>query len=143
MANRLLWPEGDSAPLKVEMRNGPAPADDLVHGLAGGRSLLRTPGHRLTPCCSLGPESSRPHAHPPVSALDGAGGETRDVVLHEERVDEGDRNAAEQRCRHELAPVEGVPADQLAHDAYRHGSHIRTAEEEQRVEELVLRQRKG
>src|SRR6266849_2131715 len=76
-------------------------------------------------------------------ALDGAGGETGDVVLHEERVDEGDGNGAQQGPRHQLAPVEGVPADQLAHDAYRHGAHARFAEEEQRVEKLVLRQRKG
>src|SRR5207302_10597778 len=77
------------------------------------------------------------------SALDGAGGETRDVVFHEERIDEGDGNRAQQRPGHQLAPVEGVPPDQLAHDSYRHGSHARTAEKEQRVEELVLRQREG
>src|ERR1700675_1316944 len=49
--------------------------------------------------------------------LDGTGGETRDVVFHEERVDEGDGNGAQQRPGHELAPVEGVATDQLAHDA--------------------------
>ena len=48
-----------------------------------------------------------------------------------------------QRPGHQLAPVEGVAADQLAHDADRHGAHARLAEEEQRVEELVLRQREG
>src|SRR5207249_6327556 len=76
-------------------------------------------------------------------ALDGAGGETRDVVLHEEGIDEGDGNRAQQRPGHQLTPVEGVPSDQLAHDADRHGSHARTVEKEQRVEELVLRQREG
>src|SRR5574341_553085 len=56
---------------------------------------------------------------PAASALDGACGETRDVVLHEERVDEGDGNGAQQRPGHQLTPVEGVAADQLAHDADR------------------------
>src|SRR5216110_1356525 len=80
---------------------------------------------------------------PAASALDGAGRETGDVVLHEERIDEGHGNGAQQRPGHQLAPVEGVPADQLAYDSDRHGSHARAAEKEQRVEELVLRQREG
>src|SRR5262245_29661099 len=78
-----------------------------------------------------------------ASALDGARGEARDVVLHKERVDERDRYRAEQRSGHQLAPVEGVAADQLAHDADRHRTHLGAAEEEQRVEELVLSQREG
>src|SRR6266849_9403914 len=43
-----------------------------------------------------------------ASALHRAGRQTGDVVLHEERVDDGDRHRAEQRRRHELAPVEDV-----------------------------------
>src|SRR5712692_1539519 len=74
-------------------------------------------------------------------ALDGAGRETGDVVLHEERIDEGDGNGAQQRPGHQLAPVEGIATDQLAHDADRHGAHARFAEKEEGVEELVLRQR--
>src|SRR4030095_1866154 len=53
--------------------------------------------------------------------LDGAGGATGDLFLHNERIDEGDGNGAQQRPRHQLAPVEGVSADQLTHDADRHG----------------------
>src|SRR2546428_6094339 len=80
---------------------------------------------------------------PAALALDGAGGETRDVVLHEERVDEGHGNGAQKRPRHQLAPVEGVPADQLAHDADRHGAHARFAGGEEGGEELVMRQRES
>src|SRR5436305_14304034 len=92
-------------------------------------------------CMGSGESHMTGSAETSASALDGAGGEAGDVVLHEERVDEGDGNGTQERPGHQLAPVKGVPADQLAHDSYRHGSHARTAEEEQRVEELVLRER--
>src|SRR5881296_751679 len=48
-----------------------------------------------------------------LSTLHRAGRQTGHVVLHEERVDDRDRHRAEQRRRHELAPVEDVAADQL------------------------------
>src|SRR5262245_53263348 len=51
---------------------------------------------------------------PVTLPLDGPGGETGDVVLHEEGVDEGDGDGPQERPGHQLAPVEGVPADQLA-----------------------------
>src|SRR5262249_31846511 len=77
------------------------------------------------------PQPSNPGpAHgvkPPAcrSALDGPRGETGDVVFHEERVDQCDGNRSQQRPCHELTPVEGVPADQLADDADRDGAHVR------------------
>src|SRR5215813_6018798 len=63
-----------------------------------------------------------------ASALDGARREARDVVLHEERIDESDRNGAEQCPGHQLAPVERVAADQLAHDPDRNRTYVRAAE---------------
>src|SRR5262245_37565578 len=47
------------------------------------------------------------------SALHGAGREPRNVVVDEERVDQRHGDGAEQRRRHELAPVEDIAADQL------------------------------
>src|SRR5678810_625494 len=46
-------------------------------------------------------------------ALDGTRGESCHVIVHEERVDDRDGDGAEERGRHELPPVEDVPADQL------------------------------
>src|ERR1700730_12598091 len=107
----------------------------------GGRQCIRMsrPSVRVGATAGAGGVS----AETSTLSLHGAGGETRDVVLHEERVDEGDANGAQERAGHQLAPVEGVPPDQLAHDADRHGAHARLAEKEERVEELVLRQREG
>src|SRR3989304_6133760 len=51
-------------------------------------------------------------------ALDGAG-EARDVVLDEERIDQGHGNGAEEGPGHELAPEIDVAADQLRHDTHR------------------------
>src|SRR5207244_12413558 len=69
--------------------------------------------------------------------------ESGDVVLDEERVDEHDREAA-QECRgHQLAPVEGIPADQLAGDPDRHRADGGGVEEQQRIEEFVLRERES
>src|SRR5438034_8521001 len=108
---------------------------------SGRRQCIRmnTPSVRVGATAGPGDVSAETSA----SALHGAGGEAGDVVLHEERVDEGDGNGAQERPGHQLTPVEGVAADQLAHDADRHGAHARLAEEEEGVEELVLRQREG
>src|SRR5437867_5068793 len=51
-------------------------------------------------------------------------GEAGDVVDHEERIDDGDRHRAQQRRRHELAPVKDVAADQLGDGADRHRPHL-------------------
>src|SRR5213593_4749125 len=56
---------------------------------------------------------------PLPSAFHGPG-QARDVVLHEERVDEGDGDRAEQRARHQLAPEVDVAADELGDDADGH-----------------------
>src|SRR5262245_64600672 len=75
--------------------------------------------------------------------LHGPRGEPGDVVLHEEGVDHRHGHRTQQRAGHELAPIEGVASDQLAHHADRHGAHARLLEEEQGVEELILREREG
>src|SRR2546425_929958 len=77
---------------------------------------------------------------PLPSAFHGPG-QARDVVLHEERVDEGDGDRAEQRARHQLAPEVDVAADELGDDADGHRFLLGRREEDERVDELVPRQR--
>src|ERR1700730_13034874 len=67
-------------------------------------------------------------------------GETGNVILDEERVDNRHRNRAQQRACHELPPEKYVPADQLGGDADRHRLLSRRREKHQRVDELVPRQ---
>src|SRR5262249_44378709 len=50
-------------------------------------------------------------------------GEPRDVIIDEERVDDGHRDRPEQRGGHELAPVEDVAAEQLGDGADRRRAH--------------------
>src|SRR4026208_659294 len=73
-----------------------------------------------------------------ASPLHGAG-EAGDVVLHEERIDDGDRDRAQQRPRHELPPEIDVAADQLRDDPPRNRHLLRRRQEDQRVDELVPR----
>src|SRR2546422_4735451 len=54
-----------------------------------------------------------------MSALHAAG-HSGDIVLDEERIDDGDRNRADQRAGHERPPEEDVAADQLRDHAHRH-----------------------
>src|SRR2546428_6316938 len=68
--------------------------------------------------------------------LDGAR-EGRHVVLDEEGVDEGDRDRAQQRARHERAPVEDVAAHALGIDPDRDRLLLGRREEDEGVEELV------
>src|SRR5437762_346524 len=75
-------------------------------------------------------------------ALDGAG-EAGDVVLDEERIDDRDGDRAEQRPRHELAPEVDVATDELGDHADGNRFLLRRGEEDQRVDELVPRQREG
>src|SRR4030095_4726571 len=67
-------------------------------------------------------------------------GQAGDIVLDKERIHEGHRDRAEQRARHELAPEVDVAANQLRHDADRHGLPRGRRQEDQRVDELVPRQ---
>src|SRR5262249_54466107 len=76
------------------------------------------------------------------SPLDRAG-EPGDVVVDEERVDQRDRDRADERAGHQRPPVEHVAADQFGDDADRHGLLLRGGEEHQRVDELVPAQREG
>src|SRR5690348_10419813 len=55
-------------------------------------------------------------------------GEAGDVVLDEERVDERHRDRAEQRARHQLAPIEDVAAHQFRGDPDRDRLLLRRGE---------------
>ena len=65
------------------------------------------------------------------------------VVLDEKRIHHRDGKRAEQRARHERAPVVDVALDELGHDADRDGLHFRRRDEREGVDELVPRQREG
>src|SRR5215510_4665285 len=68
-------------------------------------------------------------------------GQAGDIVLDKEGIHEGHRDRAEQRAGHELTPEVDVAADQLRHDADRHGLALGRRQEDQRVDELVPRER--
>ena len=57
--------------------------------------------------------SPQPPREGALSALDRAGGQSRDVVLDKERIDDRHGNRAEQRRCHQLTPVEHIAAHQL------------------------------
>ena len=76
-------------------------------------------------------------------ALDRARGETGDVVVEEEDVDDHDRDAREQRPRHERAPEVDVAADQVRGDAHHGGLVRRLRDEGERVGELVPAEREA
>src|SRR5215467_3856702 len=67
-------------------------------------------------------------------------GQAGDIVLDKERIDEGDRDRAEQRARHQLPPEVDVAADQHRDDADGNGLSLGRRQEDQRVDELVPRQ---
>src|SRR5215471_2054269 len=107
------------------------------------RSFISTCAMASSPSMES-PESGAPGAGwlTPASALDGAG-EARHVVFHEERIDEGHRDGAEQRSRHELAPEVDVAAAQLRDHPHRHRLALRRGQEHERVDELVPGQGEG
>src|SRR5665213_220022 len=70
-------------------------------------------------------------------------GDAGDVILDKERIDERDRDRAQQRTGHQLAPEEHVAAHQFRGDPDRHGLLLGRGEEDQRVDELVPRQGEG
>src|SRR5262245_38150591 len=76
------------------------------------------------------------------SALDGAG-QTRHVVFHKERVDEGHRDGAEEGSRHQLPPEVDVTANQLRDHPHRHRLPRRRGQEHEGVDELVPGQGEG
>src|SRR2546427_676535 len=79
---------------------------------------------------------------PRASAFHGPG-EAGDIVLDEEGIDEGHRNRAQERPRHERAPEEDVAPDQLGDDPDRDRLLLRGGEEDEGVDELVPGQREG
>src|SRR5215813_14018137 len=100
---------------------------------------IRTAGHTEGP----GAFASGPFVRsPPASALDGAG-ESRHVVLDEERVDDGHGDGAEQGARHELSPEVDVAANQLGDHSHGHRLLLRRGEKDQGVDELVPGQSEG
>src|ERR1700721_2478220 len=56
-------------------------------------------------------------------ALHRARGQPGDVVLDKERIDDRHWDRAQERRRHQLAPIEYVALDQLGDDPDRHGAH--------------------
>src|SRR5512145_1219199 len=72
-----------------------------------------------------------------------AAGHAGHVLLDEERIHDCDRDRADQGAGHQRAPEEHVAADQLRDHADRHGLLLGRGQENQCVDELVPRQRKG
>src|SRR5437868_4014757 len=70
-------------------------------------------------------------------------GNAGDVVLDEERIDDGHWDGTDQRAGHERAPEEDVAADELGGHADRHRLLLGRREEHERVDELVPRQCEG
>src|SRR5215470_497353 len=73
--------------------------------------------------------------------LDGAGRQSSHVVVEEEDVGDHDGKRADAGAGHQPAPVVDVAADQLGEDADRHRLQLGGGDEDERVEELVPRQR--
>src|SRR5262249_55232352 len=80
-------------------------------------------------------------ALPAVSLSLDRTGQAGDIMFDEERINNRDRNRAEQRPRHQLTPVEYVAANELGGHADRHRFLLGRGEEDQRVNELVPRKR--
>src|SRR5205814_59627 len=70
-------------------------------------------------------------------ALDGTRGHARDEVIDEERIQHGDRDGAQKRGCHQLAPKELVTMNELLRDADRDGLDQAVVHEDECVEELV------
>src|SRR5579871_2206269 len=77
-----------------------------------------------------------------ASALGGAGGKARNVVVHQKGVDEQRRCRAKQGCSHDLAPVEHVALDERAHNAGRQHHLIGGSGERHGIEKVSPRHRK-
>src|SRR5215472_4674123 len=71
-----------------------------------------------------------------LSAFGRAGGETGDVVVHQEGVDDQRRRRAQERAGHDLPPVEDVALDQCRNDADRQHQLVGRGGEGERIEEL-------
>src|ERR1700716_3914475 len=118
------------------------PTTKTTAGVRNSAASSRLPGVRALParpfCVARGPGSSRPielfridtnrraargvpegGASPPCPFLtfDGSRRHPGDEVLHEERIEQGDRDRRQQRRGHELAPKEVITPDQLLDDA--------------------------
>src|SRR5262249_1668835 len=77
------------------------------------------------------------------STLCRAGGQSGNVVVHQEGVDDQRRRRAEQRAGHDLPPVVDIAPDQRRDDADRQHELVRRCREGERIEELRPRHREG
>src|SRR4051812_37586846 len=77
-----------------------------------------------------------------ISSLN-APGHAGHIVLDEERIDDRHRDRADQCAGHQRAPEEDVAADELGGDADGHGLLLGRGEEDERIDELVPREREG
>src|SRR5260370_30475895 len=104
-----------------------------------GTKPTRSPAFRQSATCLLSSAMVRAMSTRRLSTLDRARGQAGDVMLDEKRIDDGDRNGAQERARHQLAPIKHIAPDQLGDDPDRHGPHRALGQKYQRIEELVLR----
>src|SRR4029450_8644584 len=96
------------------------------------RSFIITWAMNASPCSEC---PMVHHSRPGRASAFHRPGEAGDIVLDEERVDERDRNRAQQRSGHERTPEEDVAPDQLGDDADRYRLLLRRREEDQRIDE--------
>src|SRR3989449_10408000 len=95
------------------------------------RSFIITWAMHVSPCSEC--RDGTPGRPRRASAFHGPG-EAGNIVLDEEGVDEGHRDRAQQRPRHEWAPEEDVAPDELGDDADRDRLLLRGGEEDEGVE---------
>src|SRR5689334_17091870 len=70
-------------------------------------------------------------------------GQRRDVIVDEERIEDRDRQGAQQRASHQRAPLVDVARHQLGQDRDRDRLLLAALDESQRVDELVPGQGEG
>src|ERR1043166_10347680 len=75
--------------------------------------------------------------------LGGARGQTRDVIVHQEGVDNERWRRTQQRPSHDLTPVEDVALDQRGYDTDRQYQLVGRGREGERIEELRPRHREA
>ncbi len=70
-------------------------------------------------------------------SFDCAGREARNIVFHEKRVQEGNRERTQNSRGHEGSPEQGVCFDQVTHSSHGNGLHWSRRHEDEGVEEFI------
>src|SRR3989441_13025756 len=106
------------------------------------RVLTRSPSCERWLPCRLGlysdPRAAAPLEHP--LSLHGAHGEALDEAVDEQVIDDGERDAREQRSRHQGPPVVDVTPHQRDRDSQAHRHPLHRADEGQGVHEFLHHQ---